>query len=211
MNLERITTLAATDGHNIPAYLLTPDFTPDSARGGAVLIPPYGAAKEHMLGIAVTLGEAGIAALAIDLCGHGENRAAIGPVMRDEVESAIRYVRRFGQAAALGISLGGRLALMSSADCMVAISPSVVAAISPQGKWMFETFPSPAVREPYPGYVLELLDALGPVASHDRPCLLLYAERDIPAILEGAHGTEGEPFEVRIALCHGQPAPRGSA
>jgi dienelactone hydrolase len=184
MNVERVTTLTAADGHNIPAYLLTPD----PARGGAVLIPPYGGTKEHMLGIAVTLGEAGRAALAIDLCGHGENRAAIGPAMRDEVESAIRYVRRFGPTAALGISLGGRLALMSSADCMVAISPSVVAAISPQGKWMFETFPSPTVREPYAGYVVELLDALGPVASHDRPCLLLYAEHDIPAILRGAQG-----------------------
>jgi len=184
MKLERVTTLTATDGHIIPAYLVAPD----SARGGAVLIPPYGAAKEHMLGIAVTLGEAGIATLAIDLCGHGENHAAIGTGMLDEIESAIRYARRFGPAAALGISLGGRLALMSSADCMVAISPSVVAAVSPQGKWMFETFPSPAVREPYAGYVLELLDTLGPVAPHDRPCLLLYAERDIPAILEGAHG-----------------------
>ena len=186
MNVERVTTLAATDGHSIPAYLLAPY----TAQGGAVLIPPYGATKEHMLGIAVTLGEAGIATLAIDLCGHGENSTAIGPVMRDEVESAIRYVRRFGPAAALGISLGGRLALMSSADCMVAISPSVVAAISPQGKWMFETFPSPTVREPYPGYVVELLDALGPVAPHDRPCLLLYAERDIPAILQGAPGLQ---------------------
>src|ERR1019366_6931349 len=186
MNLERIKTLSATDGHNIPAYLLTPE----SACGGAVLIPPYGAAKEHMLGIAVKLGEAGIAALAIDLCGHGENHAAIGPGMRDEVESAIRYVRRFGRAAALGISLGGRLALISSADCMVAISPSVVAAISPQGKWMFETFPSPTVREPYPGYVVELLDALGPVAHHNGPCRLLYAERNTPAILQGAPGLQ---------------------
>jgi dienelactone hydrolase len=184
MNFWRIATLAATDGHSIPAYLLTPD----SARGGAVLIPPYGGTKEHMLGIAVALGEAGIAALAIDLCGHGENRTAIGPVMRDEVESAVHYVRRFGRAATVGISLGGRLALMSSADCMVAISPAVVAAISPQGKWMFENFPSPAVREPYSGYVIELLEVLGTVAPHDRPCLLLYAERDIPAILEGAHG-----------------------
>jgi len=184
MNLERVTTLAATDGHNIPAYL----FTPDSARGGAALIPPYGSTKEHMLGIAATLGDVGIAALSIDLCGHGENRTAIGPVMRDEVESAVRYVRQFGRAAAVGISLGGRLALMSSADCMVAISPAVVAAISPQGKWMFENFPSPAVREPYSGYVIELLEVLGTVPSHDRPCLLLYAERDIPAILEGATG-----------------------
>ncbi len=184
MNLERIPTLAATDGHNIPAYLLTPD----PAHGGAVLIPPYGGTKEHMLGIAAALGEVGISALLVDLCGHGENRTAIGPVMCDEVESAVRYMRRFGHTAAVGISLGGRLALMSSADCMVAISPSVVAVISPQGKWMFENFPSPAVREPYSGYVIELLDLLGPVASHDRPCLLLYAERDIPAILEGAAG-----------------------
>src|SRR5271157_3088418 len=186
MNLERITTLAATDGHNIPAYLLTPD----SAYGGAALIPPYGSTKEHMLGIAAALGRVGIAALSIDLCGHGENRTAIGPVMCDEVESAVRSMRRFGRTAAVGISLGGRLALMSSADCMVAISPSVVAVISPQGKWMFETFPSPTVREPYPGYVVELLDGLGPVAPHDRPCLLLYAERDIPAILQGAPGLQ---------------------
>jgi hypothetical protein len=33
-----------------------------------------------------------------------------------------------------------------------------------------------------------LLELLGPVPSHDRPCLLLYAERDIPALLEGAAG-----------------------
>jgi dienelactone hydrolase len=184
MRFERIATLTATDGHNIPAFL----FSPDSARGGAVLIPPYGSTKEHMLGIAATLGDIGIAGISIDLCGHGENRTAIGPVMRDEVESAVHYMRRFGRVAAVGISLGGRLALMSSADCMVAISPAVVAEISPQGKWMFENFPSPSVREPYSGYVVELLDALGPVRAHDRPCLLLYAERDIPAILEGAAG-----------------------
>ncbi len=184
MNIERITTLAGADGHPVPALLLAPD----SPRGGAVLIPPYGSTKEGMLGIALSLADAGIAALSIDLCGHGENRAAIGPAMRDEVEAAVGWVRRFGPAAAAGISIGGRLALMSAADCMVAISPSVVAEISPQGKWMFENFPSPAVREPYSGYVIELLELLGPVPSHDRPCLLLYAERDIPAILEGAPG-----------------------
>ncbi len=184
MNLERITTLAAKDGHRIPAHLLAPD----QVRGGAVLIPPYGGTKETMLGISVSLADAGIASLAIDLCGHGENGAPLGAGMRDEVEASIAWLRRFGPVAAAGNSLGGRLALMSSADCMVAISPSVMVKMSPQGKWMFENFPSPTVREPYSGYVLELLEALGPVPSHDRPCLLLYAERDIPAILEGAAG-----------------------
>ena len=53
---------------------------------------------------------------------------------------------------------------------------------------MFENFPSPGVREPYPGYVVKLLEELGPVESHTRPCLILYAERDIPAIMNGAAG-----------------------
>lgn len=184
MNFQRVTDLFAPDGHPIPGFLLWPE----SPRGGALVLPGYGATKEHVLGLAVVINEKGWAALAIDVCGHGENLAAIGPGMCDEVEAGLRYLRRFGGVAALGFSLGGRLALMSSADYMVAISPAVVTEISPQGKWMFENFPSPAVREPYSGYVIELLDALGPVSSHSRPCLLLYAERDIPAILDGAAG-----------------------
>jgi len=184
MNFQRVTDLFAPDGHAIPSFL----FSTDSPRGGAVVCPGYGSTKEHMLALAAVIAEKGLAALAIDPCGHGENRAAIGTVMRDEVEAAVGYLRRFGRVAAVGISLGGRLALMSSADCMVAISPAVTVAISPQGKWMFENFPSPAVREPYSGYVVELLAALGPAPGHDRPCLLLYAERDIPSLLDGAAG-----------------------
>jgi hypothetical protein len=184
LRFERVTNLTAPDGHNVPGMM----WVPDSPRGGALLLPPYGATKEQMLGLAVALAEQQFAALAMEVCGHGQNMAPIGPGMRDEVEAGLAYVRRFGQTAAVGVSLGGRLALMSSADYIVALSPSVVVEISPQGKWMFENFPSPAVREPYSGYVVELLEKLGPVAGHDRPCLLAYAERDIPAILQGAAG-----------------------
>ena len=108
--------------------------------------------------------------------------------MVQEVEAGLSYLGRYGNTAAIGLSLGGRLALTSTADRMVAISPSVITEMSPQGKWMFENFPSPAVREPYPGYVVKLLDELGPVQGHARPCLILYAERDIPAIMNGAAG-----------------------
>jgi len=184
ISLQRVTDLLAPDGHVIPAFI----FLPDEPRGGAVLCPGYGSTKEQVLALAAMIAEKGVAALAVDLCGQGENEAPIGVGMRDELEASLRYLRRFGRTAAVGISLGGRLALMSSADCMVAISPAVVPQISPQGKWMFENFPSPSVREPYSGYVVELLEALGPVHGHDRPCLLLYAERDIPAMLEGAPG-----------------------
>ncbi len=184
MNFQRVADLRAGDGHLIPGYV----FLPDSPRGGALICPGYGGTKEHMLALAAAIAEKGLAALAIDPCGHGENMTAIGPGMREEVEAGVRYLRRYGRVAATGISLGGRLALMSSADCMAAISPAVASTISPQGKWMFENFPSPTVREPYSGYVLELLDALGPVPTHDRPCLLLYGERDLPSLLEGAPG-----------------------
>ena len=184
MKFRRVTDLFALDGHNIPALL----FAPDSPRGGVAVCPGYGGIKESMLALAAAIAEKGFAALVFDPCGHGENMTDIGPGMRDEQEAAVRYLRRFGSVAATGISLGGRLALMSSADYMVGISPAVVSQISPQGKWMFENFPSPTVREPYSGYVSELLDALGPVPIHSRPCLLLYAERDIPAILDGAAG-----------------------
>jgi len=185
MKFDRVTDLRASDGHPIPAYVFSPDH---GARGGVVVCPGYGGTKEHVFALSTAIAENGLAALSIDLCGHGQNMTPIGPAMRDEFEAAVRYARRFGPAGATGISLGGRLALMSSADCMVAISPAVVAQISPQGKWMFENFPSPSVREPYSGYVIELLDALGPVPPHDRPCLLLYAVRDLPSLLEGAAG-----------------------
>lgn len=182
MIFERVTNVLAPDGHVIPAFI----FLPDSPRCGVLLCPGYGSTKEHMMALAAAIAEKGMAALTVDLCGHGENMAPIGPGIREEVEAGLRYLRRFGSVGATGISLGGMLALMSSADYVGAISPSVATKISPQGKWMFENFPSPAVREPYSGYVLELLDALGPVPSHSRPTLLLYAERDIPALLEGA-------------------------
>jgi hypothetical protein len=112
--------------------------------------------------------------------------------MRDELEAAVAFVRRFGKTAVIGHSLGGRLALMSSADVMVAMSPSVMVQMSPQGKWMFENLPSPAVREPHPMYVLELLEKLGPVPSHGRPCLLLYSDRDIQTLLDGATGLQAQ-------------------
>jgi pimeloyl-ACP methyl ester carboxylesterase len=186
MDFQRVTDLAAPDGHAIPAFL----FSPATPRGGAVVCHGYGGSKEQMLGVAVSLAEKGTAALVIDLCGHGENTAPIGAGMRDEMEAALTYVRRFGRAAVVGHSLGGRLALISSADVMVAMSPSVMMQMSPQGKWMFENLPSPGVREPYSGYVLELLEKLGPVPSHRRPCLLLYSERDIQALLDGAAGLQ---------------------
>src|SRR5512140_1165566 len=121
MEFRRVPDLAGPQGLGIPAFL----FVPASPRGGAVVCHGYGGSKEEMLGVAASIAEQGTAALVIDLCGHGENAAPIGPPMLGELEAGLDYVRRFGKTAAVGHSLGGRLALMSkSADVVVAISPS---------------------------------------------------------------------------------------
>src|SRR2546427_10533194 len=120
MNFQRVADLFAPDGHVIPALL----FSPDSPRGGALVCPGYGGTKEHVLALAAAIAEKGLAALAIDPCGHGENMAAIGPGIRDELEAGVGYLRRFGCVAAVGISLCGRLAPMSSPDCLAATLPA---------------------------------------------------------------------------------------
>ena len=182
MELQRIHDLKSEDGHPIPAYLIVPA----QPHAGVAVCHGYGGVKEGMLGLATRLAEHEFAALVFDLRGHGENYAPIGPEMTRDFAAAIAYVRRFGPAFAVGHSLGGRLALMSDADAVVAVSPAVVQEISAMGKWMFENFPSPTVREPYSGYVVELLDALGDVPDDAPPALAMVAAHDIVSIIEGA-------------------------
>src|SRR2546427_13118155 len=118
MNFQRVTDLFAPDGHVIPAFL----FSPDSPRGGALVCPGYGGTKEHVLALAAAIAGKGLAALAIDPCGHGENMAAIGPGIRDELEAGLRYLRRFGRVAAVGISLGGAFGSLVFGDFIAALS-----------------------------------------------------------------------------------------
>jgi fermentation-respiration switch protein FrsA (DUF1100 family) len=183
MNVRRPVNLRSPDGYAIPALLVEPDV---AARGGAVICHGYGSAKEEMLALALAVVDgARCRALCIDLRGHGENPAPIGAGVLADVQAALDYLAADGPVAAIGHSLGGRLALMAEAELAVAVSPAVVQEISEQGRWMFENFPSPLVREPYSGYVVELLNHLGDVPERTRPCLLMHAARDIPNIIVG--------------------------
>jgi len=182
MHVRRVADLRSPDGHAIPAYLLEPD----AARGAAVVCHGYGSAKGEMLALALAVAEgAHCRALCVDLRGHGENLAPIGTGVLADVQAALGYLSGGGPVVAIGHSLGGRLALMVEADLAVAVSPAAVQEVSPQGRWMFENFPSPFVREPYSGYVVELLEHLGDVPRRAGPCLLLHAVRDIPNIIAG--------------------------
>ena len=181
MRFDRMRELRSSDGHSVPAYLLVPD----RATGAIALAHGYGGAKEQMLGLAARLAEAGFAACCPDLRGHGEHPASFGPGLLHDLEAAVGYCRRYGRVAALGHSLGGRLALMSSADLLVAISPAIPKRPSEEGRAMLMTFGSTTVRTADPAAILPVLQALGPIPDSPQPKLLLVAEGDLPSLLEG--------------------------
>ncbi|MCI0410624.1 MAG: alpha/beta fold hydrolase [Acidobacteria bacterium] len=191
----RLTDLQSADHHAVPAYA----FIPDAPHGGAALVHGYGGCKEQMLGIAARLAEEGWAAVAVDVRGHGEHPASLDEGLLQDVEAALTWLRRFGTVVAVGHSLGGRLALLSSADRVIAISPAVASRPSEEGRQMLLAFGSTTVRSPSPGYILELLRKMGETKQPERPVLLLHGDRDIPTLIEGIHRLAGELSQGTVA------------
>ena len=196
MQFLRVTDLRSADNHAVPAYL----FLPEAPRGGAAVVHGYGGCKEQMLGISARLAEEGWAALALDLRGHGEHPAPLNEGVLQDLEAALHWLRRFGRVVAVGHSLGGRLALISSADLVIAVSPSVVSRPSEEGRQMLLAFGSTTVRSPRPDYILQLLRQMEEVKQPDRPVLLLHGDQDILTLIEGIRRVAG-------GLPHGTLAP----
>jgi dienelactone hydrolase len=172
---------------------------PQAPRGGAAVVHGYGGCKEQMLGIAARLAEAGWTSVAIDLRGHGEHPAPLDEAVLNDVEAALQWLRRYGKVVAVGHSLGGRLALISSADLVIAISPAVAGRPSEEGKQMLLAFGSTTVRSPSPSYILELLRRMDAVKEPARPVLLLHGEGDIPTLIEGIRHLAGDLSQGTLA------------
>ena len=196
MEFTRLTQIKSMDGHPVPAYL----FLPTSPAGGVAVAHGYGGSKEHMLGLAARLAEQDLAACVFDIRGHGEHPAPLGPAMLEDLEATLTFLRRFGRVAAVGHSLGGRLALASTADVVVAISPALPQRPSEEGRAMLTHFGSTAVRARAPDEILALLRAMPPPPAMARPTLLLHAAGDIPSLIEGVRaavtGIPGATLEV---------------
>ena len=206
IELVRTDDLMSADGHRVPGYL----FTPPKAMAGAVLIHGYGGCKEQMLGLAARLSESGFSALCLDLRGHGEHPAPLGSGLLLDLEAGLARLRPTGRTIAIGHSLGARLALMSSADVLVAISPALPSRPSEEGRQMLLHFGSTAVRAASPGQILQLLQEMGPVPSFARPKLLIHARGDIPSLIEGITAlSRSEPAAMlwEIELDQHQEAP----
>jgi len=171
MDIRRVLDLESPDAFPIPAILLAPL----SPRIGVVLLHPYAAAKEQMIGLALRLGEQHVATLAIDLGGHGENEAPLGARILGEVESAITRLRAdFEFVGCLGVGLGARLALHSSADYIVAMAaPPRTAA-----RWQRFDMPFDVPARMPEDEVANVMKDLPAIGKSDRDCLLIYVEGD---------------------------------
>lgn len=178
---KRLDDLISDDGHRVPAYLLTPPH----ATVGAVLVHGYGGCKEQMLGLAARLADSGFAALCLDLRGHGEHPAPLGGGLLQDLEAGLARLRPAGRTVVIGHSLGGRLALMSSADVVVAISPALPSRPSDEGRQMLVHFGGTAVRATSPLQIFQLLQEMGPVPSSGQSRLIIHAGGDIPSLIEG--------------------------
>jgi dienelactone hydrolase len=163
--------------------------TPSAPSGAVVLVHGYGGCKDEMLGLAVRAGELDLAAYAIDLRGHGASAVSLDTGLADDVETAIAYARHHGKVTAVGHSLGGRLALVSSADFALGISPAFASKYGPKTRAILGSVRDGRVRQAYPGVVFAALGELPPFEPRpERPARLLYGSRDLPEVSGACRG-----------------------
>jgi dienelactone hydrolase len=198
MDIQRVGDCHASDGASVPAYVIQPD---SPARGTAIVAHGYSSSKEALLGLGVKVAEAGWAALVIDLRGHGEHPSALSEAIIGDINGTVAYARQRWAGlpvAVIGHSLAGRLALMSEADLLVAISPAVPSKPSVEGREVLTKLSSTKVNQDSPEAVLKLLQELGPVPDREVPTLILHGEGDIPSIIEGINAVAADLSEAKL-------------
>jgi alpha-beta hydrolase superfamily lysophospholipase len=169
------------DGFHVPAVTLMPPDPP----GAVLIIHGYGGSKEEFMGLAWRVAEQGFATCVIDLRGHGEHMLPLDENVLQDVETAIRHCRGYGngrdngRVVAIGHSMGGRLALLSSADAAIAISPAYSKTYCEQTHTYIRRMESHRVREQSTETVFEILQKL-PLwqPGNGRPVSIIYGSRD---------------------------------
>ena len=193
MNIER--GVIKENGLQIPCVVVKPP----SSRGAAVIVHGYGGSKEEQLGLAWRVAEIGITACAIDHRGHGEHALPLDEGVLQDIEGAIAHCRGFGRVAALGHSSGGRLCLISSADFVIALSPSIVTDFSPATERLVKAMRSYRARESFPGANFENMRKLPVPQSMDKArTLILFGSRDVPEIVSACRALKKDGLAVEI-------------
>lgn len=182
MNIERLA--IKSDGHEVPSVIISPPFP----KGAAVLAHGYGGCKEELLGLAWRVAEQGLVACVIDLRGHGEHLLAMDTEFLVDMEAAIRHCRQYGRVVAIGHSLGGRLALLSSADFAIGISPPLDPHYCERTQELLQKVRSYRVKQGSTNALFEYLETLPSAKDTESGRLLIiYGSRDVPEILDSCN------------------------
>jgi hypothetical protein len=183
--IHRPDDLRGPDGGSIPAFYVRDERKTSDL--GLVWFHGYSGSKVRSVGLALTLAEHGFPILVPDLRGHGEHPAALDEKAVDEAQAAVRWMRtRHKKVVAIGASLGALLAGVSSADFVVALSPPLTVAPSPEGRYMLR-LGSLEVRESNPDVLGRLLKTLAErwQAVDPRRLLLVYGKGEPREIVKG--------------------------
>lgn len=160
----------------------------------------YGGCKEEMLPLSIFLAGRGVPVLTIDLPGHGESGGLF------DYTSAVRciaYWREYMKnnfAAAIGHSIGGRLALSLEFPSNIAISPPLSATFTGGKTEMIRVLRPHRVREsaPFSG-LAEILEILGEnlPADSNKKGLILFAQHDLPVVKRTAAAAPPDHYELK--------------
>ena len=190
MKIARISIPAK--GYEIPAI----EISPEAARGSVAVIHGYGGNKEEMLGLAWRIAEAGFRAVSIDLAGHGEHPLPFSVGITGDVGAAIAFCAKRGPAAAVGHSLGGRLALLSGADCAIGISPALARQSGEQTKNIIMSFRGHRVRTEKPDLLFDILGELPPWNLQMPARAAVFGSRDVPEIITECRAAKEKGADV---------------
>lgn len=182
------------NGFDVPCIILTPS----DIHGAAVVIHGYGGCKEEQLGLAYRAAETGLKTCVIDLRGHGEHKLALDDKVLLDVEAAIKYFRPLGKVTAIGHSLGGRLALISSADYSIGISPALSTTFSEETLKLLRAVRGYRVRNPHTEELIEVFKTLPLVNFNDNmKKAIIYGSRDIPDIISSCKSIKSNNTSVK--------------
>ena len=166
----------------IPAILISPA----APKGAALIIHGYGGNKEEQLGLGFRVADAGLGVCVMDLRGHGHHPLPLDTGVRDDIEAIIHYLRSFGTVIIIGHSVGGRLALLSSADYHIALSPPLRETFSIETQNRLKLVRSYRVHPPDTSVLFDLLKQTpirDPMQYTGKNSLILFGERDMPEII----------------------------
>jgi alpha-beta hydrolase superfamily lysophospholipase len=202
--IDRPDDLRSSDGVSIPAFYVRDERKASDL--GLVWFHGYSSSKVRAVGLALTLAEQGFPTLVPDLRGHGEHPAALDEKAIDEAQAAVLWMRtRHKKVVSIGASLGGLLAGVSSADFVVALSPPLTVAPSPEGRYMLR-LGSQEVREAQPDILGRLLKALNEKWQKVDPrrLLLVYGRGEPREIAKGIEAWALERGAKCVCVTEGQ-------